>query len=290
MADNLPVTPPNTPPATLSRSALERILGRATELQAQAGEDDGGGLTEAQLLDLAKEVGLSADNVREALAEERSRVEEVPDSSAGLSLLGSATVQAARTVPGDVASVLAGLDQWMQGTESLQVMRRYPDQLTWEPRHDFLSSIRRTLRVGGRVFTLAVATDVHGVVAAAGGKRTHVRLVASFTTTRGQRATAAVAASVGGMMVGLPLWYMATNAGLSIAAAMALIPALGLPAAAFALVRGQYRRLLARAKVSLEQALDKLEYGDAQRRPASSFFTRSSRERESDSDADTLPQ
>ena len=266
MAENLPTTPPSTPPATLSRAALERVLGRATELQAQTGDDDGGGLTEAQLIDLAKEVGLSADNVREALAEERSRVEVTPDAGAGLSLLGSASVQVARTVPGDVAGVLAGLDQWMQRTESLQVMRRYPDQLTWEPRQDFLSAIRRTLRVGGRAFTLAAATDVHGVVAAAGGKRTHVRLVASFTTTRTQRATAAVAASVAGLLVGVPLFWMATNSGLTIAAVISLVPALVVPAAAFSLVRRQYRLLLARAKVSLEQALDKLEYGDTPRR------------------------
>ena len=254
------------PPATLSRSALERVLGRATELQSQGGDDDGGALTEAQLIDLAREVGLSPENVREALAEERSRIEVAPDTSAGFSLLGTATVQAARTVPGGVVTVLTGLDQWMQRTESMQVMRRYPDQLTWEPRQDFLSAIRRTLRIGGRVFTLAAATDVHGVVAAAGGKRTHVRLVATFTTTRGQRATAAVAAAAGSMMVGIPLFWMAMNSGLAVGAALSLIPALVVPAAALALVRGQYRALIARANVSLEQALDKLEYGDAPRR------------------------
>lgn len=263
MADNLPTS---SSPATLSRAALERVLGRATELQARGGDDDGGGLTEAQLIDLAKEVGLSPENVREALAEERSRIEVTPDSSAGFSLLGSATVQAARTVPGDVASTLAALDQWMQRTESLQVMRRYPDQLIWEPRQDFLSAIRRTLRAGGRAFSLAAATDVHGVVASAGGARTHVRLVASFTATRGRRATAAVAASVAGIMIGVPWFWMAMNSGLGVAAALALIPALGVPAAVISLVRRQYRGLLARATVSLEQALDKLEYGDAPRR------------------------
>lgn len=262
MADNLPIS---SPPA-LSRSALERVLGRAAELQSQTGDDDSAGLTDAQLLDLAKEVGLSPENMREALAEERSRIEEVPDSSAGFSLLGSATVQAARTIPGDVATVLTNLDQWMQRTESLQVMRRYPDQLAWEPRQDFLSAIRRTLKVGGRAFTLAVATDVHGVVAAAGGKRTHVRIVASFATSRSQRATGAIAAAVVGMAVGLPLFWMAMNAGLMLGAAIALIPALLVPAAAFVLVRRQYRLLIARAKVSLDQALDKLEYGDAPKR------------------------
>ena len=183
-----------------------------------------------------------------------------------MSLLGGATVQAARTVPGDLARVITGLDQWMQRTESLQVMRRYPDQLTWEARQDFLSAIRRTLRVGGRVFTLAVATDVHGVVAAAGGGRTHVRLVANFSTTRGQRVTAAIVASVAGVLVGVPLFWMAMNANLPLAAVLALVPALAVPMAAISLVRRQYRVLLARAKVSLEQALDKLEYGDAPHR------------------------
>jgi hypothetical protein len=93
-----------------------------------------------------------------------------------------------------------------------------------------------------------------------------VRLVANFTTTRNQRVTGAIAASVAGLVVGLPLFWIATNSDLTIGAALALIPALGVPAAAFALVRSQYRRLVSRAKISLEQALDKLEYGDAPRR------------------------
>jgi hypothetical protein len=261
VAGDLPTTQP-----PLSRAALERVLGRAAELQAQGGDDDSAGLTEAQLIDLAKEVGLSPDNVREALAEERSRIDMVPDNSTGFSLLGTATVQAARTVPGGIAATLTALDGWMQQTESLQVKRRYPDQLAWEPRQDFVSAIRRTLRVGGRTFTLAAATDVHGVVAAAGRERTHVRLVASFATTRGQRATGAIVAAAAGVLVGVPAFALATSAGLTIAAGLALIPALLLPAMAIALVRRQYRALLARAHVSLEQALDRLEYGAAPRR------------------------
>lgn len=264
MAGNLP-TPPD---ASIGRAALERVLARAAELQARAGDDDGGSLTEAQLVELANEVGLSRENVRQALAEERARLDLPPETGAAFSMLGTATVQVARTVPGDVPGVLAGLDQWMQRTESLQVKRRFPDQLAWEPREDFLSTIRRALRVGGRGFHLAVATDVHAMVAAVEGRRTHVRLVANFSATRGQRAGGALAAVAAGLVVGVPLFWMATNANLAIAAALSLVPALALPAAAVSLVRRQYRALLSRAQVSLEQALDRLEYGDAPgRRP-----------------------
>jgi len=41
-----------------------------------------------------------------------------------------------------------------------------------------------------------------------------------------------------------------------------------LPAVAISVMRNQYRTLLNRAQVSLEQALDRLEYGDEPRRLA----------------------
>lgn len=255
---------------SLDRAAIERVLARASELQTRSGDDDDGrGLSEDQLLDLAKEVGLSADAVRQAVAEERTRLPIAPDGGFAASVLGAATVEAGRTLPGDPATLLARLDAWMQQGESLQVMRRFSDQLAWEARQDFLAMVRRTLRIGGRPFALAAATEVRGLVTSTGAGRTHVQLAADFRGTRGQRATGAFVVAGIGVALGVPLFVMAVNAGLAIAAALALVPALGLPVGALAVARRQFAALRARGGVSLEQALDRLEYGDGGRaRPA----------------------
>ncbi|PHX96814.1 MAG: hypothetical protein CK531_06775 [Gemmatimonadetes bacterium] len=71
-----------------------------------------------------------------------------------------------------------------------------------------------------------------------------------------------------GLLIGVPLFWMATNAGLLLAAALSLVAALALPTVAISVMRNQYRTLLNRAQVSLEQALDRLEYGDEPRRLA----------------------
>jgi hypothetical protein len=181
-------------------------------------------------------------------------------------MLGTALVQVARTVPGDLTATLDGLDAWMQRSESLQVKRRFTDQLAWEPREDFVSAIRRALRVGGRPFTLALATEVHAVAATVEGKRTHVRLVARLDGARSARANGALVAVVAGLLVGIPAFWMAAEASLPLAALLALVPALALPAASIALVRRRYRALVGRAQVALEQALDQLEFGESRRR------------------------
>lgn len=250
----------------LARAALERVLARAAELQARTGGSDEPQLTEDQLVDIAKEVGLSRENVRQALAEERARIEIAPERGWAYSMLGASTIEVSRTVPGDAASALSALDSWMQRSESLQVKRRFPDQLLWEPRQDFLSAVRRTLKVGGRPFSLAGASEVHAIVASAEGRRSQVTIVARFDEARNARAGGALTAAGAGVIVGVPAFFMAVNADLLLAAGLALIPALVLPAVATALTRSAYRRVLARAHVSLEQALDRLEYGEAPKR------------------------
>lgn len=257
-----PVKSPQSQPV-LARESLERVLARASELQASGAETDGGALTEEQLVELAGEVGLSRDHVRQALAEERARIDLDPDSGVPFALLGTATIQAARTIPGDAATVLAALDSWMQSSESLQVKRRFPGQLAWEPRHDFLSTVRRAIRLGGRGFHLAAVTEVRAVVATVEGKRSHARIVASYAGVRAQRTSLALGAATVGVLIGLPLFWLASNAGLGVAAALSLVPALGVPALAITMVRRRYRSLVERGQIALEQALDRLEYGDS---------------------------
>jgi hypothetical protein len=254
------VTDPRTnPPGTaLSRAALERVLARAAQLQASSGDtDDAGAMTEEQLVELGKEVGLSGELLRQALAEERSRT-LVPVESGWLAgLTGVAAVTAARTVPGSPAAVLGALDAWMQRSEALQVKRRFADQLVWEARRDLFSVIRRTIPIWSRGFELAPANDVSAIVAAVGPNKAHARIVADFSVTRSQRATTGTALAFAMLLITAPLIVI------GVSPVLAAIPAALAAMLALFVTRRQYRQLVSRAQVSLEQALDRLEFADA---------------------------
>src|SRR5215210_5435276 len=117
--------------AVVSRAGLERVLARAAELQTASGDDAERPetLTEAQIEELGKEVGLSPQHVRQALAEERAHIQPLATSGAGIGyqLFGVDRIAAHRVVKGRPDRILAALDKWMQREEGLKVMRQRPD-------------------------------------------------------------------------------------------------------------------------------------------------------------------
>jgi hypothetical protein len=252
MADQRPA--PGNP--ALSRAALERVLARAAQLQGTTGDgDEAGAMTEAQVVELGKEVGLSPEVLRQALAEERSRT-LVPEESGMLAALtGVATVSAARTVPGAAAPVLAALDAWMQRSEGLEIKRRFADQLVWEARRDFFSTFRRALTMSGSGMELAAASSVTAIVADVAPGQSHVRVVADFRPARSERTFKGLLyTGLATLFVGTPL------IAIGIAPLLAAIPAVLAGGGALYLAWSKYRRLIDRAQVALEQALDRLEF------------------------------
>lgn len=248
--------PARDPSSGLDRGALERVLARAAELQAGSGEPEEV-LTEAQILDLGKEVGLSAEHLRQALAEERTRVALPPDS-AGLSskLLGGARVGASRVVPGRPQEILEGIDAWMQRQECLQVKRQFPDRIVWEARRDLVGTIRRAFNVGGRGYALARAFEVAATAVAIDSARSMVRIdadLAAFRSSLARQSAGATALSVaaGGAMVALHF-----------ALAAAIAPVVLVGAGAFYAARGINARTAIAAQLALEQLLDRLERGE----------------------------
>ena len=242
----------------LSRAALERVLARAAQLQAASGEDDeSGAMTEEQLVELGKEVGLSGELLRQALAEERSRTLLPAESGWLASFTGVSAVTAARTVPGTPAAVLGAIDTWMQRSEALQVKRRFADQLVWEARRDIFSVIRRTIPIWGRGFELIPANDVSAIVAAVGPNRAHARIVADFSVARSRRATSGAALAFAMLLITAPL------IAIGVSPVLAAIPSALAALLALFITRRQYRQLVSRAQVALEQALDRIEFADA---------------------------
>lgn len=169
---------------SLDRSAIERVLARAAELQMQHSAEPGGGLSDEQVLELGKEVGLSADALRQAIAEERGRV--VGSSPRGVSgaWFGHADFSATRVVSGTPQQVLAALDAHMRGELPFEVKRRFPDRLTWEPKRGFLDAMRMSFGLRGEGSDLVLAEEVGALVVAVDAGQTHVRLDASIAGRR----------------------------------------------------------------------------------------------------------
>lgn len=255
--------PARTGAGGLDRLAVERVLARASELQA--GSADGGLLSESQLLDVGREVGLSPSALRQALAEERTRVTLPGESGWAARTFGPALASASRTVAGTPRQAMQLLEQWMAHDECLVVKRRFTDRITWEPRRDLMGSMRRWLNLGGRRYALMEAHEVASTVVPVDAERVLVRLDADLSTGRRNRLRLGGATAAAGVVTGGVLAVAGAMVAVPTAAAVLVIGALAaLPAAAglgggYAIAR-QHEATAVRVQLALEQLLDRLEH------------------------------
>ena len=254
MADDLPVPAPSSSPP-LDREALERVLARAAELQATEADPSEPALSEQQLIDVGKEVGLSPQHLRQAMAEERSRVVAPVEGGVMARLFGPSRVHASRTVRGTPTQALASLDGWMQREESLQVKRRFPDRILWDPRPGALSWMRRALNLGGRSYHLLRVEEVGATAIPVDGERTLVRLDADVSNLRAERLAG------GGAFAASGLATTGVAIALGFFAPIAVVPTLIGLVGGYAVSR-THTPQIARAQLALEQVLDRLERGE----------------------------
>lgn len=253
---------PKPVPARIDRSLLERVLTRAGELQTEAGEGSEE-FTEEQLLELGREVGLSPQHLRQALAEERTR-SVAPREEHGLAarLIGPGLVQASRTVAGIPSGVLATVDAWMQRQECLRLKRHLGDRMVWEPRRDIFGTIRRAFDFGGHDYALIRAYEVSATVLVVDEGRVLVSLEADLRDYRRRLATRIGELGVLGAAITGSLFVIGAMAAVSVA------PVLVLPAAGAFGVRRMQHQNVTRAQLALEQLLDRLERGEFGRPPS----------------------
>ena len=253
--------------AKIDRAALERVLARAAELQAATG-DTPDEMTEDQLIEIGREVGLSAQHLRQALAEEQTR-SPVPTEERGLaaSLFGPSRVGASRTVPGKAGEVLTAIDGWMQKQELLIVKRHHSNRIVWEPRRDFLVGIKRALKVGGRDYALSQSFETSATVVQVDDARVHVGLDSDLRTSRQTSTTSVLAVGATGVAGAAALLVI------GVFAPLAVVPAVVAPAVAIAGARAVQTRVVSRAQLALEQLLDRLERGEMGRRSSDSLLS-----------------
>lgn len=256
----VPASAGSTP---LDRAAVERVLARAAELHASNAEgSEPGALTEAQLLEIAREAGLSPDHVRRAIAEERTRIALPEEHGLAARVAGPGTAAAARVVPGSRAQVAAALDRWLDREACLRVLRRYGERTVWEPRRDVIGNLRRGF-TGGDAGALRGVTALAVTTVDAGDGRTFVRLDADVHRGRRQRLAVGGVAAGGGAMAGAALFGVGVvaHAALLVLAPIAAVPVLAGAGAGWALARG-HRAAVERVQTVLEHLLDQLEHGE----------------------------
>jgi len=251
----------------LDRQALERVLARAAELQGAGAIPESSDLiSESQLRDIGNEVGLSAETINQALAEERTRINVPEERGLVAQIAGASFATATRTVPGTQRDVLATIDAWMLSEECLQVQRRFVDRITWEPQRGLFGKIRRTVNVSGRGYYLMDAGQVSATVLPVDGSRVVVRLDADIRASRAKRVgMGGVLATMGAAASGIVgLALVVAHLPLIIAAGAAVLPFAGSSVAAYKLAR-THRTVLSSVQLALEQVLDRLEHGEFER-------------------------
>ena len=243
--------------ALVTRHQLERVLARAAELQGLSADSEApsDALTEAQVEELGKEVGLSPASIRQAIAEERARTIVTPESSGlATSLLGGSRVASQRTVPGTPARVLETLDRWMQRDELLRLVRQRHDMRVWEPSRGLVDSLRRAF--GSRDYALFRANEIIATVVPLEAGSSLVGIQADFSQVRSSGVTQTV--------LGAGVGTAATGAAIvmQVMLPVAIVPAIGVTALAYFGARRRQQHALQRGLLAIEYVLDRLERGD----------------------------
>ncbi|MEX2180169.1 MAG: hypothetical protein WD801_15745 [Gemmatimonadaceae bacterium] len=244
----------------VTRGALERVLARASELQGAIGDESEtrDTLTEGQVVELGREVGLSPEHIRQALAEERARIAPDTASGSGLAyqLFGANRVTAQRVVRGSPARILDTLDRWMQRDEWMRVIRQRADLIVWEPKRGLLASLRRSF--GSRDYALFRANDIAATVVPVDADSTLVRMEADFSVLRESVAKQTVAGTTLGVGTSAALILM------NVMVPVAAIPAVLITAGAYAQSRRMQRHATERALLTMQLLLDRVERGDTE--------------------------
>lgn len=256
-----PTTDPvadNLPGRRIDRDALERIIQRAAELQAQE-LDTGEAMTEGELLKLGADVGIDGRFLRQAMYEQSAG--GITSETGFLNrMFGGKHVFASRVVAGNKTDVEAALAHWMTEGEALTVKRRLPDRTVWEQQRGFFAQMKRGFGVGGRPYHLARALDVTVAVTPLEDGYCHVELSADVSLLRSGAIGAGAASGAAMALVGGGAAVLAS----AVAGPLLLLAAIPLAGAALAppLAGRMQRRRNGHMQLALEQILDRLEHGE----------------------------
>jgi hypothetical protein len=241
-------------PTRIDRTALERIIRRAAELQT-AEREVGETLTSDELIAVGREVGIPARHLQQAILEERTRLGEATAPGVLERVAGPGDVSAQRVVSLDPEEAERCLVDWMERNELLCIQRQQAGRITWEPLGGFQAAVRRSaaaLGAGKRPFMLSRASTVSATILPLETGYSHVALVADVRKVRTEYLASGTAVAGAGA---------ASTAMMVALGALLPVALLPLPIAAgigYTVLR-RYRPTVSRVQLGLERALDSLE-------------------------------
>ena len=259
----------------LPRTALERVLARAAELQNTEPGEPADTISEARLVEIAKEVGLDVHHVRQAIAEERAQL-TLPLAEGGgwLSAVGPAVVSAQRTVNGTPDQLLRHLEAFLPRNEYMVAVRRTTDRMVWEPRRDPLGNFFRSLGSGGRRFDLVRLDHLVITATRVDDTRSVLRFDAVVDGARRSVRTATIGAASAGVLVVLmasvPLLFFALAVPQVAAVSIALLSAIaaGVTWLSWRTMVRTFRTMVSRVQQRVEFLLDEAQHGRLEQPPS----------------------
>ncbi len=254
----------------LTRHEFDAVIRRAAELASADSDPGDGGLTEAELFRIAREVGLNERHVRLALSEVRS------GRSVGGALdrvFGPSFLRAARVVPGTPKELATKLDDFFAGTQLLQPVRRGPQVLQYRPALDWASQIARAASFTSRKYYVASAKSVEVHLEAVDEASTLVELLVEPGTRNDSVGGAAVGGGTGGVGAGIGIGFavVASGGALAVAIPIGLAAAGAIGGGITYLVGASHKKKLIEVQAEVEGILDRLEMRESLEPPPASW-------------------
>jgi hypothetical protein len=253
---NLPERSPTRPVApdrTLSTRDFELVIRRAAELQAREADAHGEGMSEAEVIRIGRELGLSTSHLHRALAEVGGAAPE--ETGVFVRLFGPVHARAGRAVAGEPEVVSRRLERHLVEREYLAVLRRFSDRVLFTRAKGMAAAMgRATSQLFNRSPLLPVV-NLEMVVHSLEDGYSFV----SLATSLGNQRNAAAAASLIGGGTGASLTGAILGIAVAPPAALIALPILG---ASLWVGHAYYGGVVQNVQTQLESLLDRLEHDE----------------------------
>jgi hypothetical protein len=241
---------------------LDLIVRRAAEIQNKRGSPGSQLLTEEEVVEIGRQVGLEPEYVRRAMAEvhAESLAPTPPPGNRILELLaGDARVEVRRVVAGEPTLLQQQVEMLLRDREKLSALRRRPTRSVWEASAGIMDRLDRFMNFSGKEYALAETRQVELAVAETEPGWSLVTLAADLANKRDEVLyTAGSCVGVAALLAGA---YTGVEAGYAsvLTAAIALLAGLVGTAVAVPWMRWAIDKRRSRVELILQGLIDQVD-------------------------------
>lgn len=241
---------------------LDLIVRRAASIQNKRGSPGSELLTEEEVIEIGRQVGLEPEYVRRAMAEvhAESLAPERPPGNRILDLIGGdSRIEVRRVVAGEPTLIQQQVEMLLREREKLSALRRRPMRSVWEASAGIMDRLDRFMNFSGKEYALAEARQVELAIAETEPGWSLVTLVADLANKRDEvlytaGSGVAVAAILAAAFVG-----MATGYASILTVGSALLAGAAGSAVAIPWMRWSLDKRRSRIEVILEGLIDQVD-------------------------------